>query len=72
MYLVLKKFYDPFEKRYILSGETIDIPDKYLEGYKPYIIEKQTEVKKLSTIDEAKAAPPMQIVKKKVTKKKVK
>ena len=77
-YKVLKKFYDPFKQRRIVAGETIEIPEKHLEGYLPYIqgIETATpeivEIKKIPTIEEAKAAPPMQIIERKTTKKKVK
>lgn len=43
MYKVIKKFYDPFEKRVIKPGEKIEIKEKYLPGYLPYVqkIEKK-------------------------------
>jgi hypothetical protein len=36
-YIVTKKFYDPFEQKRKYPNEIIDIPDKYLDGYKPYV-----------------------------------
>jgi hypothetical protein len=77
-YKAIKKFYDPIGQKRVAAGEIVEIPEKYLEAYAPYIqdIEKPmpepVEIK-APTIEEAKAAPPMQIIeKKKPGQKKVK
>lgn len=35
--VVVKQFFDPFEKKFKLPNEKIEIPEKYFESYKPYI-----------------------------------
>ena len=65
-YKVIKKFYDPLEKRRMGLGDMVEVADEHLEAYKPYIEipgapkEKVVE-KKAPTIEEAKAAPPMKV-----------
>ena len=34
---VIKKFYDPFQKKRIYPGEIVEIAEEYLEGYRPYV-----------------------------------
>lgn len=63
-YKVIKKFFDPFLQRRVHPGETVDVEDKHLEAYKPYVeipsALKEVE-KKAPAIEEAMAAPPMQV-----------
>ena len=35
--LVNKRFYCPVLKRHVERGETIDVVDKHIEGYLPYV-----------------------------------
>ena len=65
-YEVIKKFYDPFLQRRVMPGESIEVKNKHIEGYKGYIEipgapkEKAIEEKRV-TIEEAMAAPAMKI-----------
>ena len=75
---VLKKYYDPFEKVIKRPGEIVEIPEERIETYSPYVYDieapapEKVEVK-APTIEEAMAAPPMQITERaKPAKKKVK
>ena len=77
MYKAIKKFYDPIQGKRVNVGESVKVPEEYLESYLPYIqdIETATPEKvevKVPTIEEAKAASPMQIIERKPAKKKVK
>jgi len=74
-YKVTKKFFNPLTKTRINVGEMVEVPEQYLEGFLPYITMEVKIEKIIPTIEEAKAAPPIKIVEKKVvskTKKKVK
>ena len=75
---VFKKYYDPFEKVTKRPGEIVEIPEERINAYSPYVYDieapapEKAEVK-AATIEEAKAAPPMQITERvKPAKKKVK
>ena len=65
-YKVTKKFFDPFSQKRMAQGDMVEVADEHLENYRPYIEipgapkEKAIE-KKPPTIEEAKAAPPMQV-----------
>ena len=48
---VLKRVWCPLRKGYITPGEVIEVPEKYIKGYKPYVqvietAKKEPETKK--------------------------
>lgn len=52
---VLKKAWCPLRKGYIMPGETIEVPEKTIKGYMPYV----------QVIETAKKEPEEKKVKKK-------
>lgn len=52
---VLKRVWCPLRKGYITPGEIIEVPEKYIKGYKPYV----------QVIETAKKEPEEKKVKKK-------
>jgi len=51
-YKVMKRFYDPFLNRRVMPGETVEIQEKYLKGYTPYI--EASEPKEKAIIEKPK------------------
>lgn len=39
---VLKKAWCPLKKGYIIPGEIIEVPEKYIRGYMPYVVPIET------------------------------
>ena len=49
---VIKKVWCPLKRGYIMPGEVIEVPEKYIKGYKPYVqvietTKKEPEEKKV-------------------------
>jgi hypothetical protein len=54
---VIKKAWCPLRKGYMMPGETIEVPEKLLKSYLPYVQPLETARRKPEKGDKAKQTP---------------